>query len=49
MFFLFLILSAVGGSITGSGIYHRDNGYLFLGILISVVSIIACGYYGFPA
>lgn len=49
MFFLFLILSVVGGSIAGSGIYNRDIGYLFLGAMISVISIIACGYYGYPS
>lgn len=49
MYFIFLILSAVGGSILGNSIYHRDIGLGFLGLLITVVSIIACGYYGFPA
>lgn len=49
MFFLFLILSAVGGYIAGTGIYNRDTGFIFLGLVISIISIIACGYYGYPA
>lgn len=51
MFFVFLMTAALGGFMFGQGLRNGDDGFplVVLGAIISVVSIIANGYIGFPA
>ena len=49
MFFIFLMTAMFGGFLGGRGLADGDGGVAFLGIAVSVVSVIACGVVGFPA
>ena len=49
MFFIFLMTAMLGGFLAGRAISDGDGGIAFLGLGIAIVSVIACGYVGFPA
>lgn len=48
MYFFFLLTAALGGFIGGRGFADGDAGIGVLGLIVAVISVIACGFIGFP-
>lgn len=49
MYFIFVMTAALGGYMTSRGFLDGGIGKAFLGLMIAIISVIACGVIGFPA